>query len=366
MKVLHYIPSIDRASGGVGAYMQLLAKELGKLTELHVVTHHSENELTLENCIVHYIGTGWMPWSSTKKRFYDLLASVNPDVFHSNCCWLPLSAYTAMWAKTKGYKVVYTPHGMLEPWILSRNYYLKKKPAIFLFQKKGIAVADVVHLTAESEKRNFLQLGWNLSTCVVPNCVDIQEIDTQIRKVNVIRKKTILFLSRIHVKKGLEFLIEAVAILKEQLKGWVIKIAGEGDDGYVEKLRGMAKDLGVADMIQFVGGVYGEKKWELYGAASLFVLPTHSENFGIVVAEALACGIPVITTKGTPWEDLVTSHCGWWTEIGTQPSVEALKEFLSKTDTELSKMGDNGRQLVRERYSSSAIARQFLKMYSQL
>ena len=138
------------------------------------------------------------------------------------------------------------------------------------------------------------------------------------------------------------------------------------NDGYVEKLRGRAKDLGVADMIQFVGGVYGDKKWKLYGEASLFVLPTHSENFGIVVAEALACGIPVITTKGTPWEDLVTSHCGWWTGIGTQPTVEALKDFLNKTDTELSEMGENGRKLVRERYSSSAIARQFLKMYSQL
>ena len=116
MKILHYIPSIDRTSGGVGAYMQLLTTELGKLVELHVVTHHEANPLTLENCTVHYIPKNNNPFSNKgKTEFLTLLNDIKPDVFHANSCWLPLSARTTIWAKNIGYTVVYTPHGMLEP-----------------------------------------------------------------------------------------------------------------------------------------------------------------------------------------------------------------------------------------------------------
>lgn len=366
MKVLHYIPSIDRSSGGVGSYMQLLSKELGRLVELHVVTHRSENELTLENCTLHYISMGMTPWSSTKKEFVELLEQVKPDVFHSNCCWLPVSAYTSLWAKSKGYKVVYTPHGMLEPWIMSRNYWTKKVPAILLFQKKGVAVADLLHSTAESEKENLLRLGWNKKIKVVANCVDLEEIYKKISSANASKSKTILFLSRVHVKKGINFLIEAAAELKDELKGWTIKIAGECEDDYINELKALATKLGVTDMVQFLGGVYDDEKWKLYKEASLFVLPTHSENFGIVVAEALACEVPVITTKGTPWHELESHHCGWWTEVGKEPTKQALLKFLKKTEEEIEVMGQNGRKLIEEKYSCPVIAQQFVEMYKSL
>lgn len=364
MRILHYIPSIDRASGGVGAYMQLLTKELGKLVDLHVITHRSDNELLLENCQLHYIGMGWMPWTSTKSEFCSLLDDLHPDVFHSNCCWLPISAYTSMWAKEKGYKVVYTPHGMLEPWIMSRNYWTKKVPATLLFQKKGVAVADLLHSTAESEKDNLLKLGWNKNVAVIPNCVDLDEIPQEGAYSE--KEKNILFLSRVHVKKGINFLIEAVAQLKSELQGWTITIAGEGEESYVNELKQLAARLGVKDSIEFVGGVYGDKKWELYKKASLFVLPTHSENFGIVVAEALACGVPVITTQGTPWHELEECKCGWWTEIGTNPTSAALRQFLGKSKEELWQMGVNGRKLIEDKYSTKVVAEQFLEMYNNL
>lgn len=363
MKILHYIPSIDRTSGGVGAYMQLLTTELGKLVELHVVTHREANPLTLENCTVHYIPKNNNPFSNKgKTEFLTLLNDIKPDVFHANSCWLPLSARTTIWAKNIGYTVVYTPHGMLEPWIMKRHYWTKKFPASLLFQKRGIQIANVIHATAESEKHNLTQLGWNNNIEVIPNCVEIDKITM---KESWIRNKNILFLSRVHVKKGINFLIEATANLKTELQGYTINIAGEGEESYINELKQLASKLGVENLIHFIGGVYGDKKWELFKKADLFVLPTHSENFGIVVAEALACGTPVITTQGTPWQELESYHCGWWTEIGTEATTKALKEFLQCTETQLEQMGKNGRKLIEEKYSSQKVAQDMVELYKK-
>lgn len=366
MTILHYIPSIDRTSGGVGAYMQLLTIELGKLVELHVVTHHEDNPLELANCTVHYMPKNNNPFSAKgKKEFLKLLEDISPDVFHTNCCWLPMSARTAMWAKQRGYKVVYTPHGMLEPWIMKRHYWTKKLPALLLFQKKGLEVANLIHATAESEKENLLRLDWNTNTNieVVPNCVQVERIAM---KESWKRNKEILFLSRVHVKKGVNFLIEAVAYLKDKLHGYSICIAGEGDSRYIGELESLAERLGVTDMVHFIGGVYGERKWELFRQADLFVLPTHSENFGIVVAEALASGTPVITTKGTPWQELEGYGCGWWTEIGADATAKALKKFLQCSESQLEEMGRNGRRLVEEKYSSGKIASDMVDLYKKV
>lgn len=362
MKIIHYIPSIDRTSGGTTTYLQLLAKELGKLTELHIVSHGSANPVKLENCQIHFIAS-WKHFVEMERQWQYLLYDIKPDIVHINCCWMPQCALTQKWAQQSGYKVVLTPHGMLEPWIMKRHYWTKKVPALLLYQKAAVKNADCLHATAESEKENLLKLGYNSRIAIIPNGIDVESIDI---KQNWKRNKQILFLSRIHVKKGIEFLLEAVAVLKNQLNGYMVNIAGEGDAAYIEQLKRKVQALSINDMVRFCGGIYGEQKWKLFKEADLFVLPTYSENFGIVVAEALASGTPVITTKGTPWQDLEIYHCGWWTEVGTHSTVEALKKFLYMNETELETMGKNGRKLVEEKYSTKGMVKAMINLYTKL
>lgn len=363
MIILHYLPSIDKLSGGVGAYMKLLARDLGRLCELHVLTHHGEDELKLENCTVHYMSNKYLPWNNCKKEFLAVLKELDPVVFHVNSCWTPVSSLTAMWAKKAGYKVIYTPHGMLEPYAIKRHYWTKKLPAILLYQRRGLAVADLIHATADTEKENLLKLGWNKNVAVIPNCVQIDNISV---KTSWERKKNVLFLSRVHPKKGVNFLIEAVAKLKNEFTGYTVTIAGPGENSYVDSLKTFAKAKGVDEMFDFIGPVFSDRKWKLYKLADLFVLPTYSENFGIVVPEALASGTPVITTIGTPWEELNSEHCGWCTEIGTGGLTKALKEFVQCSDSDLEAMGRRGRKLVEDKYASEAVSKMFEKMYSSL
>ena len=325
MKVVHYIPSIGKSGGGVSAYLQLLSHNLGQLVELHIVCHLCDNELQLTNCKVHYIESSIKHPLKMKHEFCALLDNLKPDVVHVNGCWMLQCSWTVFWAKAKGYPVALSPHGMLEPWDIKKNYWIKKLPALLLYQKHSIKISDVLVATAEKEKENLLALGYNSNVAVVPNGVIVDGIGC---KESWEERKQILFLALYRKNKGIDILMEAVAKIKQQLNGWKIVIAGIESDYTVVELNEMAIRLNISDMVDVVGGLFGDDKWDAYCSSDVFVLPTLNENFGIVIAESYLCGTPVITTKGAPWSMIEKYNCGWWIDRTVDELTYAIIDFV--------------------------------------
>lgn len=359
MRIIHYLGDINYKSGGTTFYVQYLLNALNKRVKSYLVTHQSKNSIIIDSCTIYYISPHIL---KMKKEWLHIVQKVRPDVIHINGCWMPQCALIQKWSQQLGYKVLLTTHGMLNPLTIKRNYWTKKLPALLLYQKQAIAKANFLHATSHNEQENLLKLGYNNRIEMV--AIGIQVKDIEIKKTWHKTRK-IVFLSRIHPQKGVETLIRTVSALTAELKDYQVYIIGEGKTSYINKIHKLISKLNLSDIIHLENGVYGTRKWESLKEADLFVLPTYSESFGIAIAEALACGTPVITTKGAPWEELDTWHCGWWTEIGTEPLRKALLDFLSLSESNLETMGRNGRRLIEEKYSSKKMAEDMFALYKK-
>ena len=369
MKVLHYIPSMARNLGGVAAYLSILSGELGRRCELVIATSLQESDLPMRNCKVvdlegfrftdDGLGLSWRSITRFSVLCDKILDNEKPDVVHINGIWSIDRWIMQRQALKRGIRTYIMPHGMLEPWILRRHYWTKKLPALMLYEKKALRSAVCLIATAESEMKNIVNLNVNPIIGLVPNGIDVSGIP--MKSSWGIRKK-ILYVSRIHIKKGIELLIEAASAISDRLAGYEIAIAGEGRAEYVETLMARASASGLN--VNFMGGIYGDKKWRTFQEADFFVLPTYSENFGYVIAEALSCGTPAITTKGTPWEE-IDGKCGYWIERTTEELQKAMLCMLEKTSKELETMGRTGRKLIEEKYSANSMAEQLIKIYER-
>jgi len=176
--------------------------------------------------------------------------------------------------------------------------------------------------------------------------------------------KTALFLGRIHPKKGLPMLVEAWSRVRPE--GWRMRVVGPDEADHRSEIASMVQAAGMEDVWSLEDAVSDEEKWHLYRESELFILPTHSENFGISVAEALASGLPVITTTGAPWRGLVEHQCGWWVDPSVDDLERALQEATSNRSVSLKSMGERGREWVARDFSWKGIAQSMLKGYKNL
>jgi glycosyltransferase involved in cell wall biosynthesis len=278
-------------------------------------------------------------------------------LIHNHGLWLPSNHSAARVAGDLGLPLVINVHGMLTKWAMKHKAW-KKYLAWILYQKHDLLSARVLLVNSEREIADLRDLGLNNPIGILPWGVDLPELPKESCPRS---QKKVLFLGRIYPVKGLSNLVVAWSRLKP--KGWRLIIAGPDEGSHRSHLEQIVREKGLTDSVSFIGPVKEEDKWELYRSSDLLVLPSFTENFGLVVVEALASGIPVITTKGTPWSDLVTYGCGWWIDIGTEPLVQALNEALSLGSSQLREMGLRARNLAGERYNWSSIAGQMRSIY---
>lgn len=274
-----------------------------------------------------------------------LVRKERPHLIHLHGLWSPFLAVVALVARINMVPLVISPHGCLEPWALN-NKRLKKRIAMWMYQSAVLRAASMIMVTAEQERHSVRRLELNQPVAIVPNGVDVP-VHVEVRRNSDLR--TFLFLSRIHPGKGLLDLVEAWAAVRQP--EWRIVIAGGDEDGHQAQVKNLIRQKGLESDFFWIGFVNGEAREACFTQSDVFVLPTYSENFGIAIAEALAHGLPVITTTGAPWPGLLTHRCGWWVEPGVPGITSALTQALACSTDELKGMGQRGRQWVSERFS---------------
>ena len=363
MKVCHVISSIDKNSGGTTEYLRLLTSALSTKIKISVCSLNSKDPIKFNKRVYVYLKDKSFMQIGYSRGFSRNLLKTNCNIFHGNGLWqYPVYSMVKI-ALIRNIPYVISVHGMLEPWSLNQGK-LKKQVALKIFQYKNLEKARCIHATSPMEVKNIRKLGVKNPIAMIPNGISIEEFIKEL-PVKTKNTKKILFLSRIHIKKGIENLINAWSLIDNNKKeGWEIEIIGNGDENYIKYLNKKIISKNLSDQIKIKKPVFGEEKMKLFREASLFVLPTFSENFGIVIAEALASYTPVITTKGTPWQDLNNNNCGWWIDIGIDPLKKALEEALCKSCNELFVMGQNGRVLVEEKFSMESVAKQMFELYN--
>ena len=379
MKDLHVIDGISRAAGGPSRSVQGLVAGL--------------NSAGVETWLLS-LRHGEAPWIegvecfANDEPFEAVAEKIKPDIVHLHGLWSFELHRCAVICRRWGIPYVIAPRGMLEPWSLKQKW-LKKRIARWLYQDRDLKCAAALHATAESEAEQFRKLGFKNPIIVSPNGVNVPKEDKNSTLQLQLRTRTnpdvrrVLFVSRMHPKKGVLELVEAWHRLKltthnSQLSNWlcelVYTVSGEFEKEYEARVKSRVKELGLEDKFIFTGALNDEEKWAAYARADLFVLPTYSENFGIVVAEALWAGVPVITTKGTPWKDLEDWKCGKWIDLpeeGSSPSdwpvlVASLDSMMSMSDDERRQMGERGRKLVEEKYTWDAAVKVMAEGYMSL
>lgn len=344
MKIIQSVASIGTA-GGVASVIYNLKREL-RATGAQVE-------------IIESISGANVFQRAFRAQLSSRIQLLRPDIIHDHGIWLPSNHAAVQVARLHDIPCIISTHGMLEPFALQFRVF-KKRLAWLLYQRADIRGAFALHATTNTELKSLRALGLCQPIAVIPLGVDLPT--SSISKESISSgKKTLLFLSRLHPTKGILNLIEAWAMVRP--KGWKVVIAGPDETNHLAVVRSTLKRLCVEHDFSYVGAVNGQGKWDLYKSADLFVLPTFSENFGLVVAEALSCGVPVITTKGAPWESLIIQKCGWWVDVGVEPLRCALLEAIQLSDSERQAMGARGKTFIETEFSWSRFGGEMHSVY---
>jgi glycosyltransferase involved in cell wall biosynthesis len=381
MEVLHIVGKVGKSSFGLGEVALNLA--------LHQIKYHCRSRIwCLQSTLpdAHASGLGpdgvknfrafgpkplfYTPQMESAARYG--ASETGPMVVHQHGIWTALSRVTTVWRKKHKLPAVVAAHGALQPWALRKSHW-KKALASFAYEWDNLNQASCLHACGDTEIEDYRGYSLKNPIALLPNGIssdwsrEFTDAESFRRRHSIpADTRILLYLSRITPKKGLGMLLKPLHELRNAFKDWVFVIAGSDEFNYLIELKTEIEKLSLSGKVRFIGPIYGVEKRSAYASADLFVLPTHSEGNPIVVLEALGAGVPVLTTKGTPWSDLTRHDCGWWTDISAESLGDALNQALSKSNADLREMGCRGRALVQQKYEWSIIANKTIRLYDWL
>lgn len=360
MNILHTITSMGVLSGGP-AFSTLLSVLGERATGLSstILTFDIDREkdrLIDASSFIHLVPRPEEQRFAYSSSFRRELMNERVDLYHIQGIWQYPSMCTASWARKKNKPYVITLRGMLYPQCFEKSAFIKKL-SLWLYLKSDLQRAACLHATCTEEMEHLRNMGIHVPVAVIPNPIRISGLQEKMVSPD---KKRIGYLGRIHPRKRIERIFYAAHAL--QRKDFEMMVIGDGESSYMQYLQEEVKRLQLNNVV-FTGFLSGKEKDEALQKLSYLVVPSDFENFGNIITEALVRGIPVIASKGTPWEELNIHRCGWWVDNDVETLTTTLCEALTIPEEKRITMGERGKQLLKENYSVEIVASKMKHLY---
>jgi glycosyltransferase involved in cell wall biosynthesis len=276
-----------------------------------------------------------------------------PRLVHVHGVWTAANVAACRCSRALGLPYVVSPHGMLMPAAMRRSQ-TKKRWALWAGVRRNLEEAAVVHVTSDAEAEAVHAVAPAARTRVIPWGVDVRE---QAVRTPSHSGRIAACIGRILPLKGVDELVDAW--VEAQPAGWELRFVGPDPEGHGRKLGERIKTRGIHDSVSIHPALDHDALLRMIDTIDLLVVASHSENFGMVVAEALAAGVPVITTTATPWQDVIERRCGWCVPDTVPALATALRDACGRDTAELEAMGKRGREWMQESFAWPVIARRF-------
>ena len=366
--VVHVAPSVSRESSGASYVALRLCEAL--IGEGLDATLATLDDAPPPKAFIRLFppsrGPRRLGRSPALRRWLDARAADGRTrILHAHGLWRMSLVYPAWSTRAGSARLVVSPHGSLSHWAMRHGSAFK--PAFWVtVQRPALLRAACFHATGEPEYADIRRHGFRQPVAVIPNGVDLPALAAAPSSDD----RILFYLGRLHPKKGVDVLIDAWRRVQDGFSAGRLVIAGDdidglGSSGYGDVLRRRVAACG-AVRVSFVGELTGAAKWDAYRAAGLYVLPSHSENFGMTVAEALAAGTPVVTTRETPWLAIESRGAGWCIDTGTDALAACLREALAREPAALRRMGRRGRAWMAADFSWGEVGRRMARTYDWL
>jgi poly(glycerol-phosphate) alpha-glucosyltransferase len=300
---------------------------------------------------------------------YAKIEHIAPDIIHVHGMWLYLAHANRRYHAKTGTPYVISPHGMLDIWQLRQSWWKNttKRIALRLYEGKHLQRAAALHALNEPECAAIRDFGLANPVAIIPNATSLPRPDQRPAgppQWASDKRKVLLFLSRIHTKKGLDNLLRAWALTEPDRHDWRLVIAGDTNDTvYWDQLRALQMELGITATSAFVGGQFGTDKARTFLAADAFILPSFSEGLPMAVLEAWSYRLPVLMTAECNLPDGFRHDAALKIDTSAPGIAAGMQRLMNQPPERLRQIGENGYELVRQSYTWDRVARDTLQLY---